>query len=99
MIFPVHLGINEKLVQLPYVALILTGGYIFRKTILETDFLILLVALGFFGLSVVVDVVETQLVAIVGNWRFVIEDGAKLCGIFGWCGYFFRCSVSRILAL
>ncbi|MCZ6674134.1 MAG: hypothetical protein O7C75_14485, partial [Verrucomicrobia bacterium] len=95
-IFPDHLGVNEKVVQLAYVGLILFGMFKFRKPILETDFLILLVALGFFGLSVVIDVFEDQVYAYLGNWKFVFEHGAKFLGIVGWFGYFFRCCILRL---
>ena len=79
---PMYLGVSEKVVVLGYGALAL--GYVarFRRLVWRTEFLPLLVAGGFFALSVGVDALD------VDDTRFLlVEDGAKLAGIAGWCSY------------
>jgi hypothetical protein len=61
----------------------------FRHTILRTNFLILLMALGLLSTSDVVDhFQEGSLLSSLGEWRIFIEDGSKWLGIACWCGYF-----------
>jgi hypothetical protein len=61
----------------------------FRRVILEGDFLLLGLALGFFGLSVAVDV-------FTDRELYLWEDGAKFVGIVTWLAYFVRVS-ARVL--
>lgn len=79
---PAYLGVPEKVVVLGYGALAL--GYVvrFRRLVWRTEYFPLLVAGGFFALSVGVDALD------VDDTRFLlVEDGAKLAGIAGWCSY------------
>jgi hypothetical protein len=89
-IFPEQLGIPQKFVLLGYMGLILSGLVVFRKSILAADYLLLLIALGFFGLSVFVDVFDHEIDALIGHWRYLFEDGFKFLGIVGWLGYYWR---------
>lgn len=89
--FPRYLGVNEKLVYLGYMGVVLAWLVVFRKQILKTDYLLLLLALGLFALSVFVDAIQYRLEPLIGNWRMLLEDGGKFLGIVGWLGYFFRC--------
>jgi hypothetical protein len=89
-IFPCHLGIPQKFVLLGYMGLILVGIVVFGRTILGTDYLLLLIALVFFGLSVFVDVFDHEIDALIGGWRYLFEDGFKFLGIVGWLGYYWR---------
>ncbi len=91
-----HFGFNEKLLLLVYGGLLGAGLVRFREQILKTDFLLLIIGVGFLGLSVSVDVVQDQLDAILGTWRILVEDGFKLLGIAGWFGYFLRCALGAI---
>ncbi len=47
-IFPVYFGVPEKVVYLGYVGLIVWGVVVFKKCILKTEYLILLIAFAFF---------------------------------------------------
>ena len=80
-VFPLYLNIPEKLVFLSYGLLII--GYVvrFRKLILKTDFIFLILAFGLFGLSIVIDLLELKI-------SILFEDGSKLFGIVSWFGYF-----------
>jgi len=98
-IFPEHLGIPQKFILLGYMGLTLFGIVIFRKSILATDYLLLLIALGFFGLSVFVDVFDHEIDALIGGWRYLFEDGFKFLGIVSWLGYFWRICFNAIRSL
>ena len=87
-IFPCDLGIPQKFVLLGYMGVTLVGLVVFRKSILETEYLLFLLALGFFGLSVFVDVFDHEIDALIGGWRYLFEDGSKFLGIVTWLGYF-----------
>ena len=95
-VFPRYFGVKEKIVFLVYGGLILLGMVKFKKPILETEYLLLLIALGFFGLSVLTDVFQYRIQSFVGHWRILFEDGFKLLGIVGWFGYFLRCCLLRL---
>jgi len=79
-VFPLYLNIPEKVVFLSYGLMIL--GYItrFRKLILKTDFILMILTFGLFGLSIVIDLLELRI-------SILFEDGSKLFGIVSWFGY------------
>ncbi|UCG52093.1 MAG: hypothetical protein JSW58_00645 [Candidatus Latescibacterota bacterium] len=90
-IFPRYLGLSEGIVLVIYGVLVLRGIVEHKKCILETDYLILLIALGCFGLSLFIDEFGSRTMGqYVGHWRVIVEDGYKLLGIVGWFGYFSR---------
>lgn len=93
-IFPHYLGINEKIVIVGYVGLILFWLITFKKCIFKTEYFILAIALGFFGMSLFIDVFQDYVQIVLGSWRILFEDGFKLLGIVGWLGYFIRCCSS-----
>lgn len=90
VIFPRYLGIREEvpyaLIALAFLGLLFT----FRSVILQTDFVLLALALGAFGVSVGVDMIESSLVHYPGY--YLLEDGAKFFGIASWAAYFIRVS-------
>ena len=90
-LFPDHFHIPQNAVLAGYV--LITALYVarFKTTILKTDFLLLLFAFGFFGLSLLIDV---GIVSVRGSYFF--EDGLKLFGIVSWFAYFARVCVKRI---
>jgi hypothetical protein len=67
---------------------------IFRKLILRSNLLFLLLAVGFFGLSTIVDLTPE-------NWigHHIIEESCKLLGIFSWLIYFVQFCTQKIQAL
>ncbi len=83
-IFPA-LGIPQDLVLGAYLVFALAFVYWFRQTILQTRYLLLLLAGIGFGVSILVDV----LVHLGLIWPlFLLEDGAKLFGIVSWTAYY-----------
>jgi len=95
-IFPVYLGVSEKIIFPGYAGLIFFGIVKFKKCILKTEYLILLIALVFFGLSLFIDRFQSHIGSFIGDWRILLEDGFKLLGIVGWFGYYLRCCLLRL---
>ncbi|MEM1294379.1 MAG: hypothetical protein AAGH89_03375 [Verrucomicrobiota bacterium] len=83
-----HIGIPELVVYGGYIGLFACYLYLFYKRILETDFILLLLAFAFFGLSVGLDIIELTSID-----PYLLEDSAKLAGITCWMIYFIKLSV------
>ena len=88
--FP-YFGVPEKVVLGSYGVFLLFYLFKFYKIILKTEFILLVMALIFFGLSIMLDLFQRH-----GVYSFLLEDGAKLVGIVSWLAYFFRTGVSAI---
>lgn len=98
-IFPIYLCISQKFILLGNMGLTLVGIVVFRKSILATEYLILLIALGFLRLSVFVDVFDHEIDALIGGWRYLFEDSFKFLGIVTWLGHFWRTFFTSIKGL
>ncbi|ADE55858.1 hypothetical protein [Coraliomargarita akajimensis] len=79
------LGVPERATYLGYLSVVGLYLMVFIRSILQSEYLILLLSLGFFGLSVGIDVFVfgTSLV-------FFLEDSTKLLGICCWFYYHWR---------
>lgn len=88
---PVYLYTPEKVIMTGYGIMMSFYLIRFRRKILETEFLLLLFALGFFGFSLVVDI---GLIHVRPHYLF--EDGSKLLGIVSWSTYFARVCLKQI---
>jgi len=86
-----RLGIPQNLVLGGYVLLVLGYLIAFRRRILETDYLLMAVALGCFAVSVGLDVRP-----LPGIDPYFIEDGMKLTGIVLWTTYFLRVALRAL---
>ncbi len=82
-VFP-YLGIHEKVVYATYAGLVLFYLVKFYPTILKTEYILLVMALGFFALSVIFDKSS-----IPGIDPYLLEDGVKIAGIVSWMFYFY----------
>jgi hypothetical protein len=83
-----YLGLDEKVV---YAVLgLAVFGYLiaFRRVILRTEYVFLLLAIGFLLSSVVIDAILQPWMWRLGHWEFFFEDGAKWLGIACWCSYY-----------
>lgn len=92
-VFPYYLGVPEKGVFLVYGGLV---GYFlikFHLLILKTAYVLLVMALLFFGLSMVIDVALFQ---FSGAVQLLIEDHAKIIGIASWFFYFFYTAIAVV---
>lgn len=83
-VYPNYLYISEKIILLAYGVIFLFYLTVFRKTILKTNYLLLLLAFAFFGISIGIDLFDINDSEII----FLIEDGAKFLGIISWFAYF-----------
>ncbi len=95
-VYPRFLGISEKKVVIIYASLALGGVVRFRKEILKTEYSIMLLAILFFGLSILVDFSQDYVEEIVGQWRIFLEDGFKFLGIVAWFGYYLRSCLTSL---
>jgi hypothetical protein len=93
MIFPNYFFIIEEVPFALYGLMVLLWLFRFRQRILTTDFLLLLLAFGFFGLSIGVDVLEGWLAS---SLTYLFEDGFKLFGIVTWFTYGLRTSLQAL---
>ena len=83
---PYYLGVPDESVIVFYVLVAIAWLLVFWRTILGTDYLILLIAAGCSAVSVVVDAISDT----PSNSRYFLEDGFKLRGTVGWLGYLGR---------
>ena len=98
-IFPNELGISQKIIIILYFGLVAGWLFYFRGIILSGDFTFLILALGFFGLSIGVDYLDEPVEQIVGQWRIFFEDGFKLLGIGIWLYYFASMTKGQLMTL
>jgi hypothetical protein len=91
-ICPRYFGVGQKVVFLFYGSMILLYLVKFRKIIMETDFVFILLAIFFFALSMAVDSVSESLLP----WHHLFEDGSKYLGIVSWLGYQFSVCFQQV---
>lgn len=88
-IFPVYFGIKGDVIGIGYFLLTLLCLFRFRTLIFQYPYTFLVMALGFFAVSVAIDVAPSVI-----KDRFSVadvlffEDSAKLLGIANWLAYF-----------
>lgn len=86
-IFPLLFHINEKVIFSVYGLALLICLIRFNKTILKTEYFILIFAFGFFVLSLIND---RNFLPVSENLHYLFEDGSKLLGIICWFTYLTR---------
>ncbi|MFI5217943.1 MAG: hypothetical protein ACHQNT_00545 [Bacteroidia bacterium] len=82
---PDYIGIPEKGVYVIYGNILLLYLFVFRSTILKTEYLLLALAFALIGISTVVDLLPMP----IPEDSF-LEDAVKLFGIVSWFIYFLR---------
>lgn len=99
-VFLIHDRFVPTVLELPeapvygfYATLALYGLWRFWANFWPRGALLFTIACGFFAVSVVLDVVAPE----TGGWLFLVEDGAKLLGIFNWCLCFIHLSMAALL--
>lgn len=94
VVLPRLLGVRQRFIVVGYV--VLAGLFLIRhrKLIFQTEYPLLVAALGFFSVSVLSDGVQTR---VDLPFHYGIEDGGKLLGILGWTVYSVRLSMGRVL--
>jgi len=91
-LFPRYLSLSPKVVLGGYTILTLLYLGRFARTILATEFLLLLFAFGFLGLSTIIDSVPDGILPL----HTTLEDGFKLFGIVSWFTYFTRTCLLQV---
>ena len=86
IVIPEYFYISQKKVYAGYAMIIALYLIRHRKTILKTEFSLMALAFGFFGLSIIIDVFFENVLP----QRHLFEDGFKLLGIMSWFIYFAR---------
>lgn len=89
-------GVPEEVTFGLYAVLLLVWIIRFKDLVLESEYLILGCALGFFASSLLIDTFQESIELYIGHWRSLLEDGTKFMGIFSWFGYFARCCFTEI---
>ncbi len=89
-----YVGVGENVTFGLYSLLIFAYMARFIRTILKTEFLLLLLAIGFFGLMLFAD---KELVPLDEDTSHLFEDGAKLFGIVSWAAYYARVSLVAVV--
>lgn len=87
-----YLGLDQIVIYAALAVAVSVYLVAFRRVILRTNFGMLLLALGFLATSVVIDAIFEPWLARLGQWQYLIEDGAKWLGIACWCSYYVRTS-------
>lgn len=82
LVFPIYLGIPQQVVFIIYGILVLSFLLKFYSVILNTEYILLITAFFFFGLSVSLDLFHLPNVN-----PFFFEDGCKMAGIVSWVFY------------
>ncbi len=90
-IFPTLFGWWEKWVILSYALILMTILVAYRRVIVSTNFVPLILSLGFFGASVVFDALQSRVIIPAHH---LFEDGSKFLGIVSWLVYFYFVSRS-----
>ena len=89
IVFPVYLHLHEYTLYVSYAALIAFLLIRYRSTILSTDYVLLMFALGCLGFSLISDMLTDMFFRSVSG-ATLVEDGAKFVGIVSWFLYFAR---------
>lgn len=88
---------NEFALPGIYILIFITLLYRFRKTILETEYVFLIFALCLFGISLLIDFIQSLYSGfLTGGLRSMLEESCKFLGIVSWLAYFTRICLSSI---
>lgn len=90
-IVPYLFEVSEKVVFAIYAILVVSFLLKFYPTLLNTDYILLLLAFFFLGLSVFMDVIPIR-----GLNPALYENGAKMIGIVSWFFYFHSIAASTV---
>jgi len=93
-----NIGISQLTVLSIFAAVVILNLVFWRSEILKTQYVILIMALGFFATSMMVDSFNHYF-DFTRPYKHWVEDGSKLLGIAGWCGYFVITSYDCVRSL
>ena len=88
-----YFGVGEEIVFSFYGMMMFFYLVKFRKILVKTEFIFLLLAVFFFALSILADLIPKSLIpkSLIPKslipWYLLFEDGPKFLGIVSWFGY------------
>lgn len=88
VIFSYYLNIDEKFFYAFYGLSVVALFYFYHKIILDSDYILLLMAIILLGGSVITDI--AVFLGLNLTYVYVVEDGLKFLGIIAWFAYFTR---------
>lgn len=92
-----HSYISELIVPVVFLFLFILLLFRFRRIILKTDYIILIIAIGLFGISTVLDISQSMDIGFIpGGILSFIEEGCKFLGIISWLAYFGRAGLMSL---
>lgn len=93
-----YLHFSEEKVYFVLILSLAIYLFAFRQIILHTRYIFLLLSLGFFAGSLVVDVIlQPYIESSLGpSWRIFMEDGSKWIAIVFWFSYFLHTSINFV---
>jgi hypothetical protein len=97
MIMPDYFNIDDKFFFASYLVSLLLLVYFHYKILLKSDYILLILAVMFFGASGFIDVFIRFGLNV--PYSGVFEDGAKFMGIVAWFSYFTRVSDAMVTGL
>jgi hypothetical protein len=93
-VFPDYVRfIPEKLVYLGILISVLAFLYFNWQEILRSEYSLLFLAFGFFGLSIALDMIPSSILEgsyLIEKLEFLVEDGAKFAAIITWLTFYSR---------
>ena len=87
---PNYIGVPQDVVLMLIGIAVVAYLVWFRRIILRTQYGFMLAAVGFLTISVAVDTVLKPWLLPLGEWKSLLEDGAKLIGITSWFSYYVK---------
>jgi predicted nucleic-acid-binding Zn-ribbon protein len=100
VIFREYLGISELIVYPLYMAGTALFLYHFRERIGNSDYIILMLSIGFFVMSIFADIISDKVFSSQGMpGGYLFEDGFKFLGIASWLVYFSRTAFLDIMGV
>ena len=85
------IGLSEKIVFSFLGIAVALYLFVFKKIILKSNYLMLIISLSFLLISIIIDSIQPYLWQ-KGNLHALLEDGTKWLGIVRWSSYHFRTS-------
>ncbi|WP_088890904.1 hypothetical protein [Leptolyngbya ohadii] len=99
-VFPSRLGASEESIYLVYITVFVLYLFRSRRAILQTNFILFFVAIGFLGISMLTDRIIEGLPFLSNllstEQEFFLEDGLKFLGIIAWLFYFIDTSLTAV---
>jgi hypothetical protein len=94
IVYPQYLGLPDAIVFAGYAGILLLIMIRYYKVILESDYILFILAGACFSLSVAIDQIDQHLEVVLfpERWYHLWEDGPKFAGLVSWMMYLIHVS-------